>query len=116
MDHQEFARDLQIDMARLRVFVDRSWISPLVIDGKPIFRDIDVARAKLINDLTIDMGINEEGVDVVLDLLDQLHSLRFACSSLIETLEIQPLGVRRHKVTDAQKLRKLAKLGSRAPR
>jgi chaperone modulatory protein CbpM len=116
MDHQEFARDLQIDMARLRVFVDRSWISPLVIDGRPIFRDIDVARAKLINDLTIEMGINEAGVDVVLNLLDQLHSLRFAFHNLIDALETQPLGIRRHVVTDAQKLRKLAKLGSRALR
>lgn len=114
MNDQEFARDLQIDMARLRVFIDRSWISPFTIDGKTIFRDVDVARAELIADLTIEMGINDEGVDVVLDLLDQLHSLRFACNTLIEALETQPAGIRRHVVTDAQKLRTLAKLGSRA--
>jgi len=81
-----------------------------------MFRDVDVARAELIADLTIEMGINDEGVDVVLDLLDQLHSLRFACNNLIEALETQPLGIRRHVVTDAQKLRKLARLGSRGLR
>jgi len=81
-----------------------------------MFRDVDVARAELIADLTIEMGINDEGVDVVLDLLDQLHSLRFACNNLIEALETQPLGIRHHVVTDAQKLRKLARLGSRALR
>lgn len=113
MDHQEFARDLQIDMARLQVFIDRSWISPLIIDGRPLFRDIDVARAELIADLTSEMGINDEGVDVVLDLLDQLHSLRFAFNNLIEALEAQPLGIRSHVVTDAKKLRNIAKLKTR---
>ncbi|MCS4096651.1 hypothetical protein [Rhizobium sp. BK176] len=81
-----------------------------------MFKDVDVARAELIADLTNEMGINDEGIDVVLDLLDQLHSLRFACNNLIEALETQPLGIRRHVVTDAQKLRKLTMLRSRALR
>nr|WP_259186860.1 chaperone modulator CbpM [Rhizobium sp. BK176] len=96
--------------------MDRSWISPFTIDGKTMFKDVDVARAELIADLTNEMGINDEGIDVVLDLLDQLHSLRFACNNLIEALETQPLGIRRHVVTDAQKLRKLTMLRSRALR
>jgi len=116
MDDREFALLLQIDIARLRVFIDRSWISPFTIDGKTMFKDVDVARAELIADLTNEMGINDEGVDVVLDLLDQLHSLRFACNNLIEALETQPLGIRRHVVTHAQKLRKLTMLRSRALR
>lgn len=113
MDDREFALLLQIDMARLGVFIDRSWISPFTIDGKTMFKDVDVARAELIADLTNEMGINDEGIDVVLDLLDQLHSLRFACNNLIEALETQPLGIRRHVVTDAQELRKLTMLRSR---
>lgn len=113
MDHEEFARDLQIDMARLRVFIGRSWISPLIIDGRPIFRDVDLARAELIADLTIEMGINDEGVDVVLDLLDQLYSLRFA---LIDALEAPPLSIPHHVVTDAQKLKRLSQRVSRALR
>ncbi|MBB3320115.1 chaperone modulatory protein CbpM [Rhizobium sp. BK181] len=116
MDDREFAFLLQIDMARLGVFIDRSWISPFTIDGKTMFKDVDVARAELIADLTNEMGINDEGIDVVLDLLDQLHSLRFACNNLIEALETQPLGIRRHVVTDAQELRKLTMLRSRALR
>lgn len=112
MDDEEFARDLQIDMARLRVFIDRSWISPLTIDGKTVFRDADLARAELIADLTVEMGINDEGVDVVLDLLDQLYSVRFAFINLIRGLEAQPASVRRHVVTDAQKPRNLARRGA----
>ena len=115
MDQEEFARNLRIDMARLRVFLDRGWISPLILDGRPIFRDVDVARAALIADLANEMGINDEGVDVVLDLLDQLYSLRFAFSNLIDALEVQPRGIRRHVVNDAKKLT-LTQRGSRSPR
>ncbi|MFP5078492.1 chaperone modulator CbpM [Rhizobium sp. YIM 134829] len=90
MDNEEFARDLRIDMARLWVFIDRGWISPLILDGRPVFQDIDLARAKLIADLSHEMGVNDEGVDVVLDLLDQLYSLRCAFGNMLETLEVQP--------------------------
>lgn len=103
-------------MARLRVFIDRGWISPLILDGRPIFRDVDLARAALIADLANEMGINDEGVDVVLDLLDQLYSLRFAFSILIDALEVQPRGIRRHVVNDAKKLNTLSQRGARSPR
>lgn len=102
-------------MARLRVFIERGWISPLILDGRPIFREVDVARAALIDDLANEMGINDEGVDVVLDLLDQLYSLRFAFSNLIDAVEVQPRGIRRHVVNDAKKLM-LTQRGSRSPR
>ena len=114
MNHQEFARDLQIDMERLRVFIDRGWISPVIIDERAFFQDVDLARARMISDLTDGMDINDDGVDVVLDLLDQLYSLRHAFSNLIEALEVQPLTIRRHVVTDARKLKRLARRGSRA--
>lgn len=112
MDQQEFARGLQVDGARLQVFIDRGWISPLILDGRPIFQDLDLARAALIVDLVDKMGVNDEGVDVVLDLLDQLYRLRFALSHLIDAVEVPPLGIPRHVVTDA---RKRIQRGSRTP-
>jgi chaperone modulatory protein CbpM len=51
------------------------------------FSDIDVARARLIQDLKSDFGVNDEGVDVVLHLMDQLHGLRRALAQL--HMEIQ---------------------------
>ena len=106
---QEFARHVQIDMERLSLFIERGWISPLIVEGRPMFRDVDVARAALIGDLANEMGVNDEGIDVVLDLLDQLYGLRIAFSSLMDALEVQPRDVRRHVATDAQKLNALAK-------
>ena len=37
---------------------------------------MDVARAQLIRDLTGAMGVNSEGVGIILSLLDQIHGLR----------------------------------------
>jgi chaperone modulatory protein CbpM len=47
-----------------------------------IFSDIDVARAHLIRDLKGDFGVNDEGVDIILHLVDQLHGLRRALGQL----------------------------------
>lgn len=103
MDHQEFARDLHIDMTRLRIFINRGWISPIIQDGRPIFREVDRARAELIADLANEMGINDDGVDVVLSLVDQLYSLRCDFSNLIDALEAQPQRIRHHVVKDVKK-------------
>ncbi len=105
----------RVDVARLQVFIDRGWLSPPMLEGQPAFRDVDVARAALIADLA-DMGVNDDGVDLVLDLLDQLYSLRLALSDLIDALEVQPRGVRSHLVNDARKLHTLTRRGSRALR
>jgi chaperone modulatory protein CbpM len=39
---------------------------------------IDLARARLILDLRGAMGINDEGIDVILHLVDQIYGLRCA--------------------------------------
>ena len=44
--------------------------------GEPAFSEADLARAQLIRDLKQGMGVNDEGVGIILNLLDQMHSLR----------------------------------------
>lgn len=104
LNAQQFARSIRIDADRLQVLIDRGWISPLVIDGRPMFQAADLTRAALIADLADDMGVNDEGIDLVLDLIDQLYSLRSAFSNLIDALEVQPGRTRRHVANDARKL------------
>jgi chaperone modulatory protein CbpM len=41
-----------------------------------LFSDTDLARARLIQDLRQDFGVNDEGIAIILHLLDQLHGLR----------------------------------------
>jgi chaperone modulatory protein CbpM len=48
------------------------------------FSDIDLARARLIGDLRGDLGVNDEAIPVVLDLIDQIHGLRRLVRELVE--------------------------------
>ena len=50
-----------------------------------VFSELDLARAKLIRDLTRDIGVNVSGVGIVLNLLDQVHGLRKALACLLES-------------------------------
>ena len=45
------------------------------------FTDMDLARVNLIRDLKDKMGVNDEGLDVVLHLVDQMHALRRALAA-----------------------------------
>lgn len=68
----------------LRGWVAAGWISIEEEQiGQPL-SEADHARCNLICDLQKDMGINEDGIDVILNLLDQIHGLRRA---LRETLD-----------------------------
>ena len=40
------------------------------------FSEAYIARARLIQDLMEDLGVNSEGVGIVLNLVDQVHGLR----------------------------------------
>jgi len=49
------------------------------------FTEADLARAKLIRDLIQKLGVNQEGVGVILNLLDQVHSLRRALADMLQS-------------------------------
>jgi chaperone modulatory protein CbpM len=77
----------QIDQETLALCIEEQWLLPLGSDPEPVFTEADVARAQLILDLKRDMGVNNEGIGVILDLLDQLHSLRKALAGRRTTIE-----------------------------
>ena len=79
----EFLSRTQLDQETLEVWIEEQWLIPGETAGEPAFSEIDLARAKLIRDLKQDMGVNNEGIGIILDLLDQVHSLRQA---MAETL------------------------------
>jgi chaperone modulatory protein CbpM len=79
----EFLSRTQLDQETLEVWIEEQWLIPDETAGEPAFSEIDLARAKLIWELKQDMGVNDEGIGIILDLLDQVHSLRQA---LAETL------------------------------
>jgi chaperone modulatory protein CbpM len=74
--------------ARLEYQVVDGWIAAgwLIPCREPDlgFNEVDLARAALIRELKEDLGINDEGISVVLHLLDQLHGLRRSMADLLD--------------------------------
>jgi len=79
----EFLLRTHLDQQTLEIWIQEEWLSPEQGDAEPIFSDADLARAGLIRDLQGDLGVNKEGVGVILNLVDQIHSLRWALSNRI---------------------------------
>ena len=50
--------------------------------------EIDIARARLIHDLKNNIGVNDEAVPLILDLIDQLHGLRRAMRNLVKRKDL----------------------------
>ncbi len=86
---QELHVRTQIETETLTAWVEASWLIP----AQEEFSEADVARAQLIRDLKEDLGVNDDGVEVILNLLDQIHGLRQSLSDLIEAVHGQPEAV-----------------------
>lgn len=95
MDDHEFRLYLKIDIVQLNLWVEEGWLIPETSGGQRQFRDADVARARLILDLMRNMGVNEAGVDVIMDLVDQLHGLRGTMGKLMTAISMQERDVQR---------------------
>ena len=57
-------------------WVARGLLRPSADGDAWVFEPVDVARAHLLADLTDQLGFDEESVETVVDLLDQVHTLR----------------------------------------
>jgi len=76
VDELEMCRRAGIDLHMLHSWVEADWIHPQPGSEARNFSEMDVARAQLISDLAGAMGVNSEGVAIILSLLDQVHGLR----------------------------------------
>jgi chaperone modulatory protein CbpM len=91
----EFLLRARLDAASLEAWIEAGWLAPRRAGPEPAFSEIDLARACLIRDLRDAMGVNDEGIAVVLDLLDQMHGLRHALRRLSGALHSVPEPLRR---------------------
>jgi chaperone modulatory protein CbpM len=98
MDAAEFCSTLGVDVTVIEVWVSEGWLRPHVSAGRRDFRHADLARGHLILDLTHRMGVNEAGVDVVMDLIDQIHGLRGAVAAIKAAVEREDEETRRRIV------------------
>lgn len=88
------ARFHELDSGEVERWIAERWIVPEHEAGHAVFREVDVARVRLIVELRRDLGVDEEAMPVILALLDQLYGLRRQLAVLCEAVEAQPPGVR----------------------
>ena len=76
IDEMKICSELSITLEQLQIWVEQGWLAPTTVNDGVAFTPADVARAQLIVSLSRDFGANEEGIDLILYLLDQVHDLR----------------------------------------
>ena len=85
----------EVDTIELTTWVERRWVRPDADDsGRLEFREIDIARVRLIYVLRSEMEIADDAVPLVLSLIDQLHQTRHQLRTIVDALADQPEPVR----------------------
>ena len=82
MNKQEFLAYAGVQLQTLDLWLEQRWLIPDQTSAEVSFSDMDLARARLIRDLKTDFGVNDEGIDVILHLVDQIYGLRRALGQL----------------------------------
>jgi chaperone modulatory protein CbpM len=85
----EFLSRTKLDQQTLDIWIEEEWLVPVAIDTELSFSETDIARAQLITDLMDELGVNSQGVGVVLHLLDQLHGLRSVMVDIVAVAQKQ---------------------------
>jgi chaperone modulatory protein CbpM len=87
MTKREFLTSSGLQVQTLEFWIEQQWLIPEETPAGIQFTDIDIARAHLIQDLKNDLGANDEGIDVILHLMDQLHGMRRALAQLRKDMQ-----------------------------
>lgn len=84
-----------LEHVELRRWIDVGWVRPASEDGRYRFREVDVARVRLVHEIIVEMHIGEDSIPLILSLLDQVYGLRRQLRSLASAIEAEPEDVRR---------------------
>jgi chaperone modulatory protein CbpM len=88
VDTTEFVLRARVDITELDEWVAAGWLIPDQADTNRRYSETDLARAHLIGDLR-ELGVNNEAIPVILDLVDQIYGLRRALRGLLLTIKTQ---------------------------
>ena len=84
ISRREFMVRARLDEAALTAWIAEEWIIPRNAAAEPEFAEVDLARAELIRDLKRDLDVNDAGIGVILNLVDQVHGLRRTLAELLQ--------------------------------
>jgi chaperone modulatory protein CbpM len=79
---QQVVAEIGVSETDLRLWIEQRWVLPAQRDDGFAFDEVDLARARLIRELRVDLMLNEDAIPVVLRLLDQVHALRRALAGV----------------------------------
>ena len=85
------ARFGSLEGAQIADWVARGWVHAEGANSTEwSFTEIDVARLRLLRELTTDLALDEDSVPLVLSLLDQVYSLRRTLRTVMDVLNEAP--------------------------
>jgi chaperone modulatory protein CbpM len=90
ISREEFLVRARLDQATLAAWCAEEWLLPGGTPEALEFCDADIARAHLIRDLKRDFGVNDEGIGIILNLIDQMHGLRRSLAQVLEARRQRP--------------------------
>lgn len=80
---EEVCHDMEMEQEIILHFIQEEWVTPYDQEAM-IFDDEDLSRIQLIQELQHDLGVNDEAVPIILNLIDQLNLLRSHLKKLKE--------------------------------
>lgn len=75
---------------RLVAYIEAELVIPLQTDEGRMFRQMDMARLELLCDLSVQLGLEEDALGVILSLIDQLHGVRHELRCVLGAIAQQP--------------------------
>lgn len=105
MKIRQFLLRAELDADALGAWIEAGWLAPSRDREMHDFSETDLARAMLIRDLKEKLDVSDEGISVVLNLVDQLHGLRRLLRDVLYTVGSQPETTRHQIVAQLREAR-----------
>jgi chaperone modulatory protein CbpM len=101
---EEVIAEVELDHVVLSAWIEQNWVLPVEKEGRYYFDEADVARVRLIAELTHDLGVNDEAMPVILRLLDQVYGLYRALDNLNAAIKRLPEPARAQLKEELEKI------------
>jgi chaperone modulatory protein CbpM len=116
LDASDVERQTEFSAKDLQGWIDAGWLVPRPRTRTQRLSEVDLARARLIHDLKHNIGVNDDGVGVILGLIDQIHGLRAILDDIVSAVCIQPEAVQRRIGNDVRRVAQSGRAHRRAAR
>lgn len=96
-EDQAIATVERLTRVQLVSFVEAEIIVPVMSETGPTYRKIDIMRLELLCELSEQFDLQNDGLGVVMSLVDQLHGVRAELRAVLNAVETEQPEVR-HRI------------------